>query len=304
MTLEVAEKYHWVGIDLGNVPCDLSCKYCSVRQGTGDSHPPKSEDIYNLFNDHIIPFLPFCRVFVFVSARSEPTLNQEALVTLKQISKYSGFRFHLLTNGTKINRIRDLARLGWIITVSYDGIEQVTNRPFRKGTNSCWTVKSTIRQLVEMSATFSVRATVTNWDNFEKTVCDVKNLGCKFLEVLENLGMGCGEKISSTQGDVIKLVDVAIAHPEINIFTPITGSLAACPLAINGNRLNWVFQNKRWQTTYCFVDVDMETNATLRVKARWDGCLLKPMNKQWRDISQHSVLVKGYKAWEKQLASR
>jgi len=291
---------HWVGIDLGDMPCNLACKYCSVEQGKDDDlHFPNGSDIANLFSAHIRPFLPYCRVLVFVSARTEPTLNKEALEELGRLSskEQSRIHFHLLTNGTKPRKICNLAQAGWLVTVSYDGFEQIINRRFKGGTDSSWVVKETIRRLAGTTSRFSVRVTVTNWDSFAMTAEGLIDLGCEYIEVSENLDMGCGEKIPAAIGNSEELVKVASSYPGINFFTPISKS-GACPLATNANRINWVFQDNRWRATCCSVDPNMGIDLGPRVQARHDGCLLKPINDKWREVSQDLGLKAGLLNWE------
>lgn len=284
----------YVSISLGSIPCNMGCAYCSVGRGLGASLP-SFEDVTYLFSESG-PLSEVHNHIVHVFAETEPTLNKPGIDALLALSSQGRIQPLLTTNATDLELVMKLAMAGWLITVSFDGLEHQQNRPARGGQNTQDNISKAIQTLAALKKPFLVRITVRNWNTISATLEYLECLGATFIETSQILPLGLGQNIEPSNGDPWQLVYQAVYHSRLNVFTPVSGR-GFCPLAGNGGTY-WVLGESGWRPTLCYVDTSLVPALKLKHRARRDGCLIKPIDSVWREVSQHPVLIKGREAWQ------
>jgi MoaA/NifB/PqqE/SkfB family radical SAM enzyme len=247
---------NWTAICLGNTPCPGNCKYCSVHAGIG-SIVPKVEDVDRLFSDQLKYYYGLIHVF----AGTEPTLNVEAIARLEAIQRdRSELRFSISINGSNPDLVARLAKSGWIVSVSYDGVEQDENR----GTDSK-IVQDTIMRLNQIGNAFLVTATVHNWSSIYGTLQDIAMvLGVNFIEVSQVLPIGRGRDLSQTSDDPQLLINaVEDLKTKAHVFTPLSG-LDHCLIVARGDRYWYLDEQGKWQHSSCLADTTLASTPELR----------------------------------------
>ena len=157
--------------------CNLSCVYCATRGGELEVPDLKSEIIMSGYKK-IRRKYPNSYLDLNCMGNGEPLLNWEAIKTIDNIKTIDKkVRCFITTNGTLQDKILKLAKRNWIITISYDGIN---NEQFKGKTHI---VENTILKLARNKAKFLVRMTIfpESLNNLNLSLDRIKEVGGEFV---------------------------------------------------------------------------------------------------------------------------
>ena len=245
--------------------CNLSCIYCAIdneKSKTTDLIPEVAIKGYK----RIRKKYPNEWLDLNCMANGEPLLNWESIETIDRIKTLDDkVRCFVTTNGTLQDKCLELARRNWIVTVSYDGID---NQKLRGKSNE---VENTIRKLAEnKSYKFLVRMTMSPKDlnHLDKSLNKIKELGVKYVALGLTFPFGrFNSKELKESFDLNKLYN-SLKYAEGIGLKPILTLQQACTLATKGY---YIMPNGK--VSICYVK-HIEPNKKNRQKAEIQGCIL------------------------------
>lgn len=247
--------------------CNLACAYCAVYRGelkTPDMKPEIIEGGYN----KIRGMHPNSLLDLNCMGFGEPLINWEAIEKVDNIKNLDDkVRCFVTSNGTFQERVLDLAKRDWIITISYDGIH---NEDLR---GKSYLVEDTINKLGKVNnAKFLIRMTVTpeDLDHLNDSLNYVKDLGAEYIVLgpVFPFGRYKDQKLDSSF-DMEKIYHSVRHANEIGL-KPILSIEEACTLATKGY---YIMPNGK--LSICYIE-NIHPTEENRKKASEQGCLLKP----------------------------
>lgn len=243
--------------------CNLSCAYCAVNGGESkipDTEPSTITKGYK----KIRKMHPSACIDLNCMGEGEPLLNWKAIETVEEIKQNDkNTRCFITTNGTLQERVLELARRNWIITVSYDGVYNESLR------GQSEIVKNTINKLGKANANFLVRITFTpdSLSSLEDSLDDVKKLGVEYVVLGPVFPFGKYEKKELVRFDINRLYE-SIKHAEEIGLKTILSIQEQCTLATKG-----YYVMPDGNISICYVK-QIKPSLKNRKKAYERGCIL------------------------------
>lgn len=244
--------------------CNLECTYCATHGGELKVPDLKSEIIMSGYKE-IRRKYPNSYLDLNCIGNGEPLLNWEAIGAIDEIRMSDNkTRCFITTNGTLKNKTLELAKRGWIVTISYDGIDH----QFLRGKSEV--VRDTITGLVKINAKFLVRMTITpeSSDRLCESLNYIKKLGVEYIVLGPVFPFGrYKNKKSGSFFDINKLYKSLKYGEEINLKI-ILSIQKACTLATKG-----YYVMPDGGISICYIDC-IEPSEDNRKKAYSQGCIL------------------------------
>lgn len=243
--------------------CNLSCRYCAVNGGNLQNSDLTPE-IINFGYKKIKKLYPFLNIDLNCMGNGEPLLNWEAIRAIDKIRLSDNkIRCFVTTNGTLKNKVLELAKRGWIITISYDG---VNNESLRGKTNL---VENTIKALKKLNyKKFLIRMTILPGleDFLEDSLKRLKQLGAKYVILGPVFPLGRYRKIKLIFN--LKKIYNSIKYAEKIGLNPVITLQENCTLATRGY---YIMPDGR--ISICYVKY-IKPTINNRKKAYKERCLL------------------------------
>ena len=204
--------------------------------------------------------------------KGEPLLNWKGVLTIDKLSKKDpNTRLFAITNGTSLvrNKAIKLAKRGWILAVSYDGI---LNEQERKGAKH-EIVENTIQELMKISQTKTIiKMTVTplSLPYLKQSLLKLRDLGTKYVMFgpVSPLGKYKGNAgLIEDNSKMSSLLENVVFAKEIGL-KPLLSIQRACGLATGGY---YIMPDGSLSICYLKPIKPTEDN---RKKAQEQGCLL------------------------------
>jgi MoaA/NifB/PqqE/SkfB family radical SAM enzyme len=249
--------------------CNLSCEYCAIEEGkskTFDLTPEIAIEGYKRIRDKY----PNRNLDLNCIGNGEPLLNWKTIEAIDNIKNLDEkVRCFVTTNGTLQDKCLELAKRSWIITVSYDGIN---NQKRRGRTNE---VESTIKKLAENEDyKFLVRMTTCpeDLDYLDKSLDKIQKFGAKYVVLgpIFPLGKSSLQKLDKSF-DLDKLYN-SLNYAEKIGLKPILTLQQPCTLATKGY---YIMPNG--EVSICYAK-SIKPNKKDRQKAENQGCILYNYN--------------------------
>jgi len=174
---------------LGIIPtfdCNLKCIYC-YSKGGDTKEIINYEDVINVIN-YIKSQKSGAEIFnLHLVGGGEPLLYFDLVnkIVLYAKTKFENVKIHVVTNGTFNQKV-----LNWLISenvsvrISYDGIGQANQRPYRIGSYSDKIVKENIKELVANKIFPMIQCIITSKtiDFMKEIVNDICVLGVEVIK--------------------------------------------------------------------------------------------------------------------------
>ncbi len=178
-------------------------------------------------------------------------------------------RCFVTTNGTLQEKVLELARKGWIISVSYDGIFNEVQR------GKTFLVEGTIKKLAENKAKFLVRTMITpeHLECLKESLNRMRKLGVEYVMLCPVFPFGryknCKNKKLTSGLDTNKLYEAEKHEEEIGL-KPMLYIIKPFTLATKG-----FYIMPDGKISICYIE-NIQPTEKNRKKAYEQGCLLKP----------------------------
>ncbi len=242
--------------------CNLKCKYCAVKGG-GKCSPDLEPGTIVVGYKKIRKKYPHSQIDLNCMGNGEPLLNWKAIKTVDKIKEEDKkTRCFITTNGTLQKKVLELAKKGWIITISYDGI----NNENLRGKNGL--VEKTIKELIKVKAKFLVRMTLLpeQINNLKESFKKLKEMEVNYIILGLVFPFGRYKKINAFF-DINKLLSSVKYAKKIGIRV-ILSTQESCTLATKG-----YYIMPDGKISICYVKF-VEPTKTNRKKAEEQGCIL------------------------------
>lgn len=244
--------------------CNLECIYCAVKGGEKKSPDLESSIIIKGYNK-IREIHPNSFLDLNCMGNGEPLINWNAIETISSIKTIDDkIRCFVTTNGTLQDKILELAKRDWVITVSYDGIY---NKSLRGKSDI---VQNTIKNLSKNNAKFLVRMTILPefLENLKDSLDHIKKLGTEYVILGPIFPFGrYKDKKPNSLFDIVELYN-SIKHAEKIGLKTILSIQEECTLATRGYYLM-----PDGKISICYVKY-IEPTKNNRKKAYEQGCIL------------------------------
>jgi len=243
--------------------CNLSCAYCAVNGGESKTPDTEPNAIIKGYKK-IRKMYPSACIDLNCMGEGEPSLNWKGIETIDNINQNDkNTRCFITTNGTLQERVLELARRNWIITVSYDGVHNESLR------GQSEIVKNTINKLGKVNAKFLVRITFTpdSLSSLEDSLDGIKELGVEYVVLGPVFPFGKYREKELKQFDINKLYE-SIKHAGKIGLKAILSIQEQCTLATKG-----YYVMPDGNISICYVK-QIKPTLKNRKKAYEQGCIL------------------------------
>jgi MoaA/NifB/PqqE/SkfB family radical SAM enzyme len=252
--------------------CNLKCSYCIARPQHFKPEPDMTPEVVRAAYEKIRRDHPLSFIEILCLGKGEPLLNWSAIEEVNKIMlSDKKTSCAVTTNGTVPEKALLLAKRGWLIQVSYDGVHNSTYR------GSSEIVENTIRQLAKRKANFLIRMTVTpdKLPTLRESLLHIRDdLNAKFVCLGPAMPLGrYKEKLQTiAKFDFNSFFKIVLFAQEIGLH-PLVSIQEPCSLATRGY---YVLPNGEFSICYLEKRAPLDSE---RNRARRQGCLLINYNR-------------------------